>query len=51
MKFFLAKANRMLSGFLFEGTFGLLHDCGESGSVNDGEISKDFTIELNVSGL
>jgi len=47
----LAKANRMLSGLLFEGTFGLLHDCGESGSVNDGEISKDFTVELNVSGL
>ena len=51
MEVSLAKADRKLGSLLFEGSLGLLYDCGESGSVNDCEIGKDFAIELNVSGL
>lgn len=50
-KFVQREAERNLGSLLFEGSFGLLHDCGESGSVNDGKVGKDFAIELDIGGL
>ena len=51
MKVSLAKAIQNLCSLLFEGPFSLFHDCGESGSIDDSEVSKDLTIELDVSSL
>ena len=39
-----AEAEPNLCSLLFEGSFGLLHDCGESSSVNNGKVGKDFTV-------
>jgi hypothetical protein len=51
MKVSLTEVNRKLSSLLFEGALSLFYNCGESGSVNDSEVSKDLAIELDVSGL
>ena len=45
---FLNQLGWVLCGFVFEAGFRLLHDSGEGGSVNDGEVSEDLAIELDV---
>lgn len=48
MEVFLISGADDLSSLAFEACFGLFHDCGEGGSVNDGEVSEDFAVEIDV---